>query len=135
MTCVDSNILIDIATRDPDWSLWSLAQLERASLHGQLVICDVVYAELAVRYDTIKHLDGFLSDAQIEVVHLPKTALFLAGQAFARYRKAGGKKSGVLPDFFIGAHASVVDAALITRDVRRYRTYFPQLQLIAPEND
>ncbi|QDZ12252.1 type II toxin-antitoxin system VapC family toxin [Devosia ginsengisoli] len=132
MILVDSNVLIDVMTDDPVWGDWSEASLEAASLVGSLLTSDVVYAELAVRYEQIEALDAFLAEAQIEVVPLPKAALFLAGKVFGRYRRAGGTKSGVLPDFFIGAHASVAGWPLLTRDVRRYRTYFPALDLITP---
>lgn len=133
MTLVDTNVLLDLVTDDPAWGDWSLAQLEAASLHGPLSINDVVYAELAVRYDRIEALDGFLEDAGIVMVTIPRAALFLAGKVVVRYRKAGGARTGVLPDFFIGAHAAVDRRPLLTRDVGRYRTYFPSLQLIAPD--
>ena len=132
MILVDSNVLIDVMTDDPIWGDWSEASLEAASLVGPLLTSDVVYAELAVRYEQMEALDAFLAAAQIEVVPLPKEALFLAGKVFGRYRRAGGTKSGVLPDFFIGAHASVAGWPLLTRDIRRYRTYFPALDLITP---
>jgi predicted nucleic acid-binding protein len=133
VTLVDTNVLLDLVTDDPAWADWSLAQLEAASLRGPLSINDVVYAELAVRYDRIEALDGFLEDAGIVMVTIPRAALFLAGKVFVRYRKAGGARTGVLPDFFIGAHAAVDRRPLLTRDVGRYRTYFPSLQLIAPD--
>lgn len=133
MTLVDTNVLLDLVTDDPAWADWSLAQLEAASLRGPLSINDVVYAELAVRYDRIEALDGFLEDAGIVMVTISRAALFLAGKVFVRYRKAGGARTGVLPDFFIGAHAAVDRRPLLTRDVGRYRTYFPSLQLIAPD--
>jgi predicted nucleic acid-binding protein len=133
VTLVDTNVLLDLVTDDPAWGDWSLAQLEAASLHGPLSINDVVYAELAVRYDRIEALDGFLEDAGIVMVTIPRAALFLAGKVVVRYRKAGGARTGVLPDFFIGAHAAVDRRPLLTRDVGRYRTYFPSLQLIAPD--
>ena len=132
MILVDSNVLIDLMTDDPVWGDWSEASLEAAALVGPLLTSDVVYAELAVRYEQIEALDAFLANVQIEVVPLPKAALFLAGKVFAQYRRAGGTKSGVLPDFFIGAHASVAGWPLLTRDIRRYRTYFPALDLITP---
>jgi len=135
MILVDTNILIDIATRDPQWALWSLSQLESAALGGPLLINDVVYAELSVRYDRIEHLESFLSQADVIVVPIPKAALFLAGKVFIKYRKAGGGKTGVMPDFFIGAHAMIAGISLLTRDVARYRTYFPDLDLIAPDID
>lgn len=114
------------------WADWSLAQLEAASLRGPLLINDVVYAELAVRYDRIEDLDALVSGMQLDIASMPRPALFLAGKVFAQYRKAGGIRSSVLPDFFIGAHAAVDRLPLLTRDVGRYRTYFPTLELISP---
>jgi predicted nucleic acid-binding protein len=92
----------------------------------------VVYAELSVRFATIEALDGILDDAGIVLAPMPRAALFLAGKAFQRYRATGGQRTGVLPDFFIGAHAAVARLPLISRDQQRYRTYFPTIELIAP---
>ncbi|RWA78291.1 type II toxin-antitoxin system VapC family toxin [Mesorhizobium sp.] len=132
MTLVDTNVLLDLATDDPKWADWSLYQLEAASLDGPLLINDAVYAELAVRYERIEHLEAFVDGAGLEMTSMPRAALFLAGKVFTHYRRAGGSRTGVLPDFFIGAHAAVARLPLLTRDVRRYRTYFPSLKLIAP---
>ncbi|WP_046861805.1 type II toxin-antitoxin system VapC family toxin [Microvirga massiliensis] len=134
MTLVDTNVLLDLVTNDPNWADWSIAKLEAASLNGPLQINDVVYAELSVRYSRIEDLDAFLDEAGLEIVPIPRAALFLAGRVFTQYRKSGGSRTGVLPDFFIGAHAAVSELPLITRDVGRYRTYFPSLRLIAPES-
>lgn len=133
MTLVDTNVLLDLVTDDPVWADWSLAQLEAASLNGPLSINDVVYAELSVRYDRVEDLDRFLEAAGIAIAVMPRAALFLAGKVFVQYRKAGGARTAVLPDFFIGAHAAVTQLPLLTRDVGRYQTYFPTLQLIAPD--
>jgi AbrB family looped-hinge helix DNA binding protein len=103
-----------------------------ASLDGPLLINDAVYAELAVRYDRIESIDAFLDEAGLQMAPMPRAALFLAGKVFTQYRKSGGSRTGVLPDFFIGAHAAVNGLPLLTRDVGRYRTYFPSLKLIAP---
>ena len=133
MTLVDTNVLLDVVTDDPDWAEWSVAKLEEVSLQGALVINDVVYAELSVRYDRIEDLEGMLHMATIEVVPMPREALFLAGKVFLQYRRSSGSKTGVLPDFFIGAHAAVSGLQLLTRDAGRYRTYFPTVELIIPE--
>ena len=133
MTLVDTNVILDLVTNDPDWSGWSIAQLEEAALKGPLCINDVVYAELSVRYARIEDLEAMLDDAAIEVARTPRDALFLAGKVFVQYRKSGGVRTGVLPDFFIGAHAAVSGLPLLTRDGGRYRTYFPGMALIAPE--
>ena len=133
MTLVDTNVLLDLATDDQNWVDWSIAQLEAASLRGPLLINDVIYAELAVRYDRIEDLDAFVHETGAEIATLPRAALFLAGRVFTEYRRSGGSRTGVLPDFFIGAHAAVSQIPLLTRDVGRYRTYFPSLTLIIPE--
>ncbi len=132
MTLVDTNILLDLVTDNRDWADWSQGQLEAAAVRGPVLINDVVYAEFSVGFRRFEEVEAVLSAAQIEMAALPREALFLAGKAFLRYRAGGGQRSGVLPDFFIGAHAAVLQFPLLTRDVRRYRTYFPTVQLIAP---
>lgn len=132
MTLVDANVVLDVVTDDPVWVAWSLARLAEAALAGSILINDVVYAEISVRFSTIEELDETLADAAIGIVPIPRYALFLAGKAFLRYRRAGGVRAGVLSDFFIGAHATVEGWPLLTRDARRYRTYFPTLRVIAP---
>jgi predicted nucleic acid-binding protein len=129
---VDTNVLLDLVTDDPDWAEWSLARLEEAALAGPILINDIVYAETSIRYDRIEDLDTMLAKAMIEIAATPRSALFLAGKAFQRYRTAGGTRTGVLPDFFIGAHAAVEGWPLLTRDAGRYRRYFPKVTLIAP---
>ncbi|MGE3144358.1 MAG: type II toxin-antitoxin system VapC family toxin [Pseudorhodoplanes sp.] len=132
MIIVDTNVLLDLVTDDPNWADWSLARLEEAALNGPILITDVVYAETSIRYERIEDLDAMLSEAMIEIAPTPRSALFLAGKAFEQYRAAGGVRTGVLPDFFIGAHAAVEGCPLITRDPRRYRSYFPSLRLVTP---
>ena len=132
MTLVDTNVLLDLVTDHPDWSEWSQARLEEAALAGPILINDVVYAETSIRYDRMEDLDAMLALAMIEIAPTPRPALFLAGKAFRRYRAAGGTRTGVLPDFFVGAHAAVEGWSLLTRDVGRYRSYFPRVALIAP---
>ena len=130
MTLVDTNVLLNLVTNDSTWGDWAVEQLETASLAGPLLINDVVYAELAVRYERIEELDAFIDDAGLVVAPIPRAALFLAGKVFTRYRRAGGSRTGVLPDFIVGAHAAVQQLPLLTRDVGRYRSYFPTVALI-----
>ena len=132
MTLVDTNVLLDVLSDDPRWSGWSAHQLDAAALQGRLIINDVVYAELSVGFSDIGLLDDALLQMGIEIEPIPRAALFLAGQVFKLYRNAGGARAGVSPDLFIGAHAAVTGRPLLTRDLRRYRTYFPKLQLICP---
>jgi predicted nucleic acid-binding protein len=133
VTLVDTNVLLDLATNDEAWADWSIARLEERSLRGPLLINDIIYAELSVRYARIEDLNGFIKEAGLELISIPREALFLAGKVFSQYRKAGGTRTGVLPDFFIGAHAAVSKLSLLTRDVGRYRTYFPTAALLTPE--
>jgi predicted nucleic acid-binding protein len=135
MTLVDTNVLLDIATDDPRWANWSLQQLDAASIRGPVVINAVVYAEFSVGYVRIEELDTVLADAGIAVLEMPRTALFLAGKVFQRYRAQGGTRTSVLPDFFIGAHAAVAELALLTRDPQRYRAYFPTITLVTPDGE
>ena len=132
MTLVDSNVVLDVVTNDEKWADWSQAQLEQASAGGSLVINDVIYAEISTRYRTIEAVDAMLEELAIDVAKIPRDALFLAGKAYLRYRATGGGRTDVLSDFFIGAHAAVEQRPLLTRDARRYRTYFPTVELITP---
>lgn len=131
MILVDTNVLVDLIVPSA-WTDWSQRALADARLRDVLNINIVVYAELAAGYRRIEDLDAMLTELQLDLAPIPRSGLFLAGKAFRRYRAAGGISTGVLPDFFIAAHAQVIDAPLLTRDRRRYRTYFPAVQLIAP---
>ncbi len=132
MTLVDTNVLLDLVTGDPVWADWSIEQLENASLRGPLLINDIIYAELAVRYGRIEDLDAFIDAAHLVLTPVPRAALFLAGKVFTQYRRAGGSRTGMLPDFLIGAQAAVQKLPVLTRDVGRYRSYFPTVELITP---
>lgn len=132
-TLVDSNVLIDALSGDPVWSAWSLSALRRAGAEGPLVINEVIYAEVSARYSRIEQLERDLPREDFLREHTPWPAAFLAGKAFTEYRGRGGDRRSPLPDFFIGAHAALVGLRLLTRDAARYRTYFPTVELIAPE--
>jgi predicted nucleic acid-binding protein len=130
---VDSNVLLDVATNDSNWVTWSANAIETAADRFRLVINAVIYGEVSVRYSRIEELDMALAEAMFEREDLPYEAAFLAGKAFRTYRERGGPRQSLLPDFLIGAHAAVAGYQLLTRDVSRYRTYFPRLRLIAPD--
>jgi predicted nucleic acid-binding protein len=134
VTLVDSNVLIDLFIDDPVWSDWLIARLRERSLNGPLYINDVVYAESSTRSAMQEDFEAALKTADIRVRPIPPAALFLAGKAYRQYRRAGGTRTGVLPDFFIGAQASTERLALLTRDFRRYNHYFPDVALIMPED-
>ena len=131
MVLVDTNVLVDVLQNDPQWADWSIAQMRaQAKLHA-LAINPVIYAEMSMSFSTLEALDGVVLTMALELREIPRPALFLAAKAFVQYRRRGGKAQ-VLPDFFIGAHAAVEGWPLLTRDARRFRTYFPTLQVLAP---
>jgi predicted nucleic acid-binding protein len=129
---VDSNVLLDFITNDPIWSRWSSEALEAAASESSLAINALIYAEVSVRYTTLEDLDDVLPAAIFRREAIPYQAAFLAGKAFQQYRRRGGVRTSPLADFFIGAHAAVAGYKLLTRDPRRYRSYFPTVELIAP---
>jgi predicted nucleic acid-binding protein len=129
---VDSNVLLDVITKDPRWFEWSSDAIEEAADTSRLVINPIVYAEVSIRYSSIEEFEAVLSGTWLEREAIPFEAAFLAGKCFLNYRKRGGSKTSTLPDFLIGAHAAVSGYSLITRDAPRYRTYFPKLVLISP---
>ena len=130
---VDSNVIIDVATVDPVWSAWSEPTLRRLADETYLVINPLIYAEVGVRYGTPQELEEVLPSRVFRRDPLPYDAAFLAGKAFRRYRQRGGTRASPMPDFYIGAHAAVCEYRLLTRDPRRYRGYFPMIELITPD--
>ena len=133
-TLVDSNVILDLLTEDEHWRDWSSSALARAADDGPLFINPVIYAEVSIRFSRIEDLDDALPPSDYGRLPVPWDAAFLAGKAFLTYRRHAGTKSSVLPDFFIGAHAAVAEFSLLTRDVARYRTYFPTLRITSPHD-
>ncbi|HEU4736430.1 MAG TPA: type II toxin-antitoxin system VapC family toxin [Solirubrobacterales bacterium] len=132
-TLVDSNVLIDIVTADPRWASWSYDALVAALEEGTVLVDQIVFAEISIGYRTAEACQRALAGQGLECVPIPWPAAFLAGRAFTAYRGRGGPKLAPLPDFFIGAHAAVAGLRLLTRDPRPYRSYYPTVELIAPE--
>jgi len=128
----DTSVLLDVLKKDPQWALWSLSALEAAAAGSGLAINDVIYAELSTRFASVDDVDAVVNDMGLALIPIPRAALFLAGKAYQRYRTQGGTRTGVLSDFFIGAHAAVEGWTLLTRDAARVRSYFPGVTLIAP---
>jgi predicted nucleic acid-binding protein len=133
LVLVDTNVILDVVQDDPVWAEWSQAQLDAWAVRDELGINAVIYAELSIAYARIEELEDAVGTAGLRLLEIPREALFLAGKAFLAYRRQGGTRTGVLPDFFIGAHAAVMALPLLTRETARYRTYFPGVVLIAPE--
>jgi predicted nucleic acid-binding protein len=131
-TLVDSNVLLDVATSDPTWFDWSSEALESAANDSLLVINALVYAEVSIGFQRIEDLEVAVPSSLFRRDPLPFEAAFLAGKAFLQYRRRGGRRATPLPDFYIGAHAAVAGFRLLTRDARRYQTYFPNLELLSP---
>ena len=132
MLLVDTNVLVDLLEDDPQWANWSIQQLRFQSKIHRLVINPIVYSELSLTFSTVEVLDQTLAGLGLAMIEIPKPALFLAGKAFVRYRRQGGTKTNVLGDFFIGAHAAVSGLQILTRDTKRYQSYFPSVVLVAP---
>jgi predicted nucleic acid-binding protein len=129
---VDSNVILDLATDDAVWSEWSRAEMRRLADGATLVINPLIYAEISVRYETVEELEAVVPAELFQRDHLPYAAALLAAKCFRAYRRRGGVRTSPLPDFYIGAHAAVCGYRLLTRDARRYRGYFPSVELIAP---
>jgi predicted nucleic acid-binding protein len=133
MILFDTNVLLDIATADPVWLAWSEGEFRRAAVQGPVPINPIIYAELAPAFASAAELDRWLDPAVFQRLSLPYSAGWLASQAFLKYRRSGGTKMSPMPDFYIGAHAEVEGYTLVTWDVARYRTYFPNINLITPK--
>lgn len=129
---VDSNVLLDVATNDANWSEWSATAIATLAERIALVINPIIYAEVSVGYSTVEALDAVLPGSIYRREPLPWAAGFLAGKCFAQYRRRGGMRATPLPDFYIGAHAAVGQLGLLTRDAARYRSYFPTVEIFSP---
>ncbi|MFH1760183.1 MAG: type II toxin-antitoxin system VapC family toxin [bacterium] len=129
---VDSNIILDLFLEDPVWADWSESQLNKLGTEDNLYINQIIYSEVSIGFKRIEELEKAVSGCGFRILQIPKEALFLAGKVFIQYRKRNGKKLYPLPDFFIGAHAAVSKFSLLTRDIKKYRYYFPTVRLIHP---
>ncbi|MGP8323665.1 MAG: type II toxin-antitoxin system VapC family toxin [Methanosarcinaceae archaeon] len=129
---VDSNIVLDVFLNDPKWADWSESKLDKYDQLGILYINSIVYSEISIGFRRIEDLESAIAKAGLQMLEIPKEALFLAGKAYLKYKKRKGIKRTPLPDFFIGAQAAIQNLDLITRDVSRYQSYFPSVKLITP---
>jgi predicted nucleic acid-binding protein len=129
---VDSNIILDIFLNDQNWNVWSESILSQYSTTHKLSINPIIYTEISIGFERIEDLELAVNTCGFKILQMPKEALFLAGKAYIKYKKRKGTKNSTMPDFFIGAHAAISNMDLITRDVSRYRTYFPSVKLITP---
>jgi predicted nucleic acid-binding protein len=132
MVLVDTNVLLDVLEPNSPWLAWSVGQLRNLAKVHTLAINPTIYAELAPSHSSSALLDQKIATMNLAFEPIPRQAAFLAGKAFLLYRKQGGNKTSVLGDFFIGAHAQVLACPVLTRDSRRYRTYFSSVHLITP---
>jgi len=129
---VDSSVILDVFLDDPEWGDWSEGALSNLSQTRSLFINTIIYNEISIGFERIEELEKAVGECGLKMVTIPREALFLAGKVYLKYRKGKGKKVAPLPDFFIGAHAAVEGLELVTRDVRRIRTYFPSVKIISP---
>ncbi len=132
MVLVDANVLLDLVTGPNAWSDWSASALRRAAAEGPLFANDVIFAEVSIGFLRIDDAERVFAEAKVALAPMPRLALFRAGKAFHEYLRRGGARTGVLPEFFIGAHAAAAGWRLLTRDGGRYRSYFPEVPLVAP---
>ncbi len=130
---IDSCILLDLFTNDPKWADWSESILDKYSQTNTLYINTIAYTEISIGFTKIEVLEEAIFQLGIKVLEIPREALFLTGKTFLKYRRNKGTQNSSLPDFFIGAHASIAMFTLVTRDVAKYKTYFPQINLVCPD--
>jgi len=129
---VDSSVILDVFENDPVWADWSEATIVTYATQLPLFINPVIYAEVSIGFQRIEELEEAFAGCGLRMLPIPKEALFLAGKAFFQYRKRKGSKASPLPDFFIGAHAAVENLLLLTRDVKRIKTYLPTVKTVSP---
>jgi predicted nucleic acid-binding protein len=129
---VDSSVLLDVIGFDARWSGWSSTAMSLVAEESDLVINPIIYAEASAKFETIEEVEDALPTSFFRREDIPYEAAFLASKAFLQYKRRGGTRHSPVPDFFIGAHAAVAGYRLLTRDARRFRDYFPKLELIAP---
>ena len=132
MTIVDSSVLLDVFGDDPDWVDWAISALNERRTEGDILINEVIYAEVSISYDNIERFELVLKSTGLRLSRAPREALFLAGKAYLAYRNRGGRRRSPLPAFIIGAHAAVAKVPLLTRDTSRISTYFPTVEILAP---
>lgn len=130
---IDSNVILDVVSKDPIWFEWSSAMLKELANSEFFIINSIIYSEVSIGFERIEEVEELFNPTYFSREPIPWEACFLAGKSFLQYRKKGGLRASPLPDFFIGSHALVRGYRLLTRDVARYKTYFPKLQLINPE--
>ncbi|MDP2409000.1 MAG: type II toxin-antitoxin system VapC family toxin [Pseudolabrys sp.] len=132
MTLVDTNVIVDVLSPDSEWQTWSVDRLDECRRRGPLATNEIVFAELSARLRSEADVTAALATLSIAFERIPTAGLFVAGKAYRKYRSAGGIRTTVIPDFFLGAHAEVNRVPILTRDERPYRSYFPAVKLIAP---
>ncbi len=132
MILVDSSVLIDLLEKTPEWFDWSAEQLFAAASRDQLGVNALVYAEISRAFASEAAQQEFMKQSGMVYLHIPAAAAYAASAAHRIYRKNGGTRAATLPDFFIGAHASVEGFTLMTRDATRIHTYFPKVPSISP---
>ncbi len=135
MILVDTCILVDVTADHEAWRDWSLAQLATWSTRGPLLVNPIIFAEWCTDFATFEQAELARMQFGLEWRELPRSSLFVASQAHRQYRRRGGVRPMVLPDFLIGAHAAVERLPLLTRDRRRFETYFNGLEIVCPESN
>lgn len=130
----DSNVLIDLLDAGEEWHEWSSRTLVDCRKRGRLITNQVIFAEVSVTFQRLEDVHDYFAAGEIAREDVPWDAAFLAGRVHLAYRRRSGIRVSPLPDFFVGAHALVRDYTLVTRDARRFRTYFPSLRIVTPDS-
>lgn len=133
MILVDSNVAIDVLDHRSDFHAWALANWSYALAQNGF-FTHIVVAELSARLKSAVELSDMLGDFGLPIDPIDSEIAFRAGQTFKAWIDNGGRRGALLPDFLIGAHASVRKARILTRDPRRFRRYFPEVELILPDH-
>lgn len=136
MILIDSNVIIDVINDEAEWKDWSMGQIAHLCARDHVVVNEIVVAEVAPSMGSLEVFYEEIGKLGIAVQSVSDRAAFTAGEAFLSYRmtrRIAGK--AILADFFIGGHAEVLGAAILTRDPRFYRAYFPSVRLITPQKD
>ena len=135
ITAIDTNILLDVLLPNEPFVEASIRALENSASIGSLVVCDLVYAELCVHFPVQRDCDHFLVSNEIRVEPLQRETYFAASRVWRAYRKQGGQRTRILPDFLIGTHAQLQATRFLSRDHGFYRKLFPALILIDPSSE
>ncbi len=130
-TALDSSVLLLLSRKQPGWEAWR-DRLQSAASEGELLISPIAFAEFSIAYPSAKAAEADLDLLHVFYDPITPASAYLAGQIFLRYRRNGGPRLNLIPDFLIAAHASTQADRLAAVDRGYLRTYFPFLTILSP---